>query len=158
MAVHRPGTELSPETEPHQHLDLGLSASRTVRHKCLLFQPSSLRYFVMTAGAKTQTKEIYFLQPFSTLGSQTFPLSAVFLWMSSSVSMMHAHFSTQKWHLLQELLVSSSVLPTEPGAPCAQRQTHTCIQIHINTTLCLLSKAPRVLGSVPVTGKALDKY
>ena len=42
---------ISQEEGPHQELypDLRLPASRTVRNRCLLFKPFSLRYSVITA-------------------------------------------------------------------------------------------------------------
>ena len=39
----------SPGIKIHQHLDLGLPASRTVRNKFMLFKLASLCYFVVIA-------------------------------------------------------------------------------------------------------------
>lgn len=44
-AESEPGSGLSSDTTPVSSLIIDFSAYRTVRNKCLLFKPSSLRYF-----------------------------------------------------------------------------------------------------------------
>lgn len=56
-------TSVRQEAGPHQtpvcwSLALGLPASRTVRHRCLLLKPSSLWYFVAAAQTDQDTKPI----------------------------------------------------------------------------------------------------
>lgn len=49
MSLYKPGRWLSQGTKSASTLMWDLQASRTVRNKCRMFKPPSLRYFVTTA-------------------------------------------------------------------------------------------------------------
>ena len=55
VAVHKPGRELSPETDPDSTLILDLQPPELWDRKLLLFSPFSLSYFVMAAQADEYT-------------------------------------------------------------------------------------------------------
>ena len=51
VAVHKPGRELAPETDPDSTSILDLQPPELWDRKILLFSPFSLLYFVMAAWA-----------------------------------------------------------------------------------------------------------
>lgn len=54
MAVCEPGKESAHAPDHGDTLIVDFLNSETVKYKCLLFEPPSLWYFVVAAGAKTE--------------------------------------------------------------------------------------------------------